>query len=142
MAKAIHREELHRVDLSDVATGELLPNVTPGEVLREEFMLPFGLSARALARELGVPANRITAILHGERAITAETAILLSERFGTSSEFWMNLQTAFDLEAVRRSRSTQPLHGDDPPVRAVRDHQRHTTSNRIVVRTRTTTVRR
>jgi antitoxin HigA-1 len=107
MADPIRRDELHRIDLSDVATGETLANIAPGEVLREEFMVPLGLSARGLARDLGVPANRITAILHGERAITAETAVLLSERFGTSPEFWLNLQVAFDLEAVRRSRSIQ-----------------------------------
>lgn len=64
-------------------------------------MAPLGLSARALAREIGMPTNRITAILHGERAVTAETAILLGRRFGTSAEFWMNLQTAHDLEDAR-----------------------------------------
>lgn len=90
------------MDLSDVTTGEAIPNVTPGEVLRVEFMEPLGLSARALARDLGVPPNRITAILNGERAVTAETAILLGRRFTTSAEFWMNLQTAHDLEEARR----------------------------------------
>jgi antitoxin HigA-1 len=55
-------------------------------------MIALGLSARALAREINVPSNRITAILAGERAVTAETAILLGERFGTSAEFWLNLQ--------------------------------------------------
>jgi len=71
--------------------------------LREEFLVPLGISARALARELGVPPNRVTAILNGTRAITAETAILLSRRFGTSAEFWMNLQTNYDLRQARRS---------------------------------------
>ncbi len=61
-----------------------------------------GLSARALARDIAVPANRITEILRGERAITADTALRLSRRFGVSAEFWMNLQTAHDLEKVRR----------------------------------------
>jgi addiction module HigA family antidote len=69
-------------------------------------MEPLGLSVRALARGLDVPANRITEILNGGRAVTAETAILLASRFGTSAEFWMNLQTAFDLEAVRRRRES------------------------------------
>ena len=72
------------------------------EVLREEFMVPMAISARALARDIDVPANRITEILHGERAITADTALRLSRRFGVSAEFWMNLQTAHDLEKVRR----------------------------------------
>ena len=98
----IRRAELDRLDLSDVTTGELLPNVTPGEVLKLEFLDPLHLSARALARDIGVPPNRITEILNGERAISAETAILLSRRFGTSAEFWLNLQMAYDLEAARR----------------------------------------
>lgn len=105
MPGPIRREDAPKLDLSDATTGELLANVAPGEVLRAEFMEPLGLSARALARDLDVPANRITAIMNGERAITAETAILLAGRFRTSAEFWMNLQTAFDLEAVRRGRS-------------------------------------
>jgi addiction module HigA family antidote len=99
----IRRDELDRVDFSDVTAGERLPNVTPGEVLREEFLVPLGMSARALARDLGVPANRITEILNGGRAVSAATAILLSRRFGTSPEFWMNLQTAHDLEAARQA---------------------------------------
>ena len=60
------------------------------------------LSARALARDIGVPPNRITEIIRGERAITADTALRLSRRFGVSAEFWMNLQTAHDLEKARR----------------------------------------
>jgi antitoxin HigA-1 len=98
----IPREAVHHLDLSDVTTGEAIPNITPGEVLRAEFMEPLGLSARALAREIGVPPNRITAIINGERTVTAETAIRLGRRFGTSAEFWMNLQTAHDLEEARR----------------------------------------
>jgi addiction module HigA family antidote len=67
-------------------------------------MVPMGLSGRALARELGVPSNRITEIVAGERAVTADTAIMLGERFGTSAEFWLNLQMAHDLEMARRMR--------------------------------------
>ncbi len=66
-------------------------------------MVPLGLSARALARELDVAPNRSTEILKGERAITAETAIMLGRRFGTSARFWMNLQVAYDLEVAERS---------------------------------------
>ena len=102
-ASAIRRADLAATDFSDVATGEFLPNVTPGEVLREEFLVPHGLSARGLARDLGVPPNRVTAILNGSRAITAETAILLARRFGVSAEFWMHLQTAHDLENARQA---------------------------------------
>src|SRR5467141_3642796 len=71
----------------------------PGEVLREEFMKPLGLSANALALALRVPATRIGDILRTEkaRAITADTAIRLARYFGTSPEFWLNLQSAYDL---------------------------------------------
>jgi addiction module HigA family antidote len=81
--------------------------VLPGEVLEQEFMLPMTLSARALARDIGVPPNRITEIIRGERAITADTALRLSRRFGVSAEFWMNLQTAHDLEKARREWSAE-----------------------------------
>ncbi|MGH7044449.1 MAG: HigA family addiction module antitoxin [Acetobacteraceae bacterium] len=100
----IRREDLDSLDLSDLATDEELAPVTPGDVLRAEFMEPRSLSARALARALSVPANRITGIVHGDRAVTAGTAILLGEFFGTTPEFWMNLQSAADLEAARRAR--------------------------------------
>jgi addiction module HigA family antidote len=99
---AIRGEDAAGMDFSDVAGAERVGPVTPGEVLREEFMVPLGLSARALARDIGVPSNRITAILTGDRGVTAETAIMLAERFGTSAEFWLNLQMAHDLEEARR----------------------------------------
>jgi antitoxin HigA-1 len=92
MPITIRAEDLANLDLPDTATAYRIGPVTPGEVLREEFMIALGLSARALAHEINVPSNRITAILAGERAVTAETAILLGERFGTSAEFWLNLQ--------------------------------------------------
>ena len=77
--------------------------MTPGEVLREEFMAPLGLSARQLARDLGVSSDHITEIMRGERAITAETALLLARRFGTSPRFWLNLQVAHDLAVAERA---------------------------------------
>ena len=101
---AIRIEDVSGMDFSDVADEECIGPVTPGSVLREDFMLPMGLSGRALARELGVPSNRITEIVAGERAISAETAIMLGERFGTSAEFWLNLQMMHDLEMARRHR--------------------------------------
>ena len=91
-----------KAKLSVQMKGQALPLVTPGEVLQEEFLQPMSLSARALARDIAVPPNRITEILRGERAITADTALRLSRRFGVSAEFWMNLQTAHDLEKARR----------------------------------------
>ena len=99
---AIRMEDVAGLDLPDVAGTERIGPVTPGAVLREEFMLPLGLSGRALARELGVPSNRITEIVAGERSVSAETAIMLGDRFGTSAEFWLNLQMAHDLELARR----------------------------------------
>ena len=80
-----------------------LPPIHPGEVLREEFMVPFKLSANKLASALDVPANRVTAILNGTRSITAETALRLSAAFGTSAEFWTNLQALYELEVAKRS---------------------------------------
>lgn len=100
---AVRRAELATTDFSAVTTGEVLSNITPGEVLREEFLAPHGLSARGLAHDLGVPPDRVTSILNGDRAITAEPAILLARRFGVSAEFWMHLQTAHDLENARQA---------------------------------------
>ena len=88
--------------------SDLLPPIPPGEILRQEFMAPKGMSARQLARELGIPPNRITAILNGTRAVTAATAIMLGKRFGTTPEFWMNLQTAHDLELAGHQRAYHP----------------------------------
>ena len=99
----ITRADVERMDFSDVSDGERLAPVTPGDVLREEFMAPLGLSARALARDMGVPPNRITEILNGERAVSAETAILLERRFGSSAKFWLNLQASHDLEVARET---------------------------------------
>jgi addiction module HigA family antidote len=82
----IRREDLDGLSFDDIATGEPLPPLTPGEVLLEEFMRPLGLTARGLAGELGVPGNRISAIVNGTRSITAETALLLGRRFSTSAE--------------------------------------------------------
>jgi addiction module HigA family antidote len=97
----ITRAEAQAADFDDIAPGPALPPLTPGEVLLEEFMRPNGLSANALAAELGVPGNRISSIVNGRRGITAETALLLARRFGTSAELWMNLQTAHDLAVAR-----------------------------------------
>jgi antitoxin HigA-1 len=74
----------------------------PGEVLSEEFLHPLGLSVNALAMALRVPATRIGAIVKGERAVTADTALRLARFFGTSPEFWMNLQAMYDLTKARR----------------------------------------
>lgn len=69
----------------------------PGEILREEYLLPLGLSARGLAKAIGVPANRLTEIMRGERDVSADTAIRLGRYFKTDPRFWLNLQSAYDL---------------------------------------------
>ncbi len=81
---------------------KLLPPVHPGHILKEDFMDPLGLSARALALKLGVPANRISAIIAGSRAVTADTALRLARHFGTSADLWIGLQGDYDLETARR----------------------------------------
>jgi len=93
----VRREDLARLDLSDVVTGERVPRATPGDILKEDFMNEAGLSARALGREIGMPANRISDIIRGRRAITAPTAIRLGRYFKVSPQMWMNLQSSYDL---------------------------------------------
>ncbi len=72
--------------------------IHPGEVLLEEFLEPMGISQYRLAKDTSVPARRINEIVHGARAVTADTALRLGRYFGTSAQFWLNLQTHFDLE--------------------------------------------
>ena len=74
--------------------------IHPGEILWEEFMQPYGLSQNKLANEIGVPPRRINEIVHGNRAITADTAIRLGRFFGTTAQFWLNLQTHYELESI------------------------------------------
>ena len=83
-----------------------LPNIHPGEILREEFLKPMGISQNRLAREIGVSPRRINEIVLEKRAITADTAIRLASYFGTSEGFWMGLQTDYELEKTHR------LYGD------------------------------
>jgi addiction module HigA family antidote len=78
-------------------------NIHPGNVLLEEFLLPMELSQNSVARDIGVPPRRINEIVLGKRGITADTAIRLAKRFGTSEQFWMSLQAEFDLEEARKS---------------------------------------
>jgi antitoxin HigA-1 len=80
---------------------KILPPVHPGEVLLEEFLTPLGLTQYRLAKSLSVPPRRINEIVHGTRAVTADTALRLARFFGTSERFWLNLQTAYDLDIER-----------------------------------------
>ena len=80
-----------------------LPNIHPGEILLEEFLKPMDISQNRLARAMDVPPRRINEIVHGKRAVTADTAIRLALALGTSEQFWMGLQADYDLEEARKS---------------------------------------
>ncbi len=90
---------------------ERLTPIHPGEILNEEFLAPMNLTQYRLAKAIGVDPRRIHAIVHGERSITAETALLFSRFFGNSAEFWMGLQSQYDLEVTsdRLSRRLQTV---------------------------------
>lgn len=77
---------------------ERLANIHPGEVLLEEFLKPFEISAYKLSKDIGIPQTRISEIIKGRRRITADTALRLSHYFGTSPKFWLGLQDDYDLE--------------------------------------------
>src|SRR5437899_9519434 len=78
--------------------SKLLTNITPGEILEEEFLKPKGITQYRLAKDIGVPPRRINEIVKGQRAITADTALRLARYFGVAPEFWLNLQNHYDLE--------------------------------------------
>jgi addiction module HigA family antidote len=78
-----------------------LPPIHPGEILLEEFLKPMGISQYRLAKDISVPPRRINEIIHGQRAITPDTALRLSRFFGLSERFWINLQTRYDLEVEK-----------------------------------------
>ncbi|WP_084164688.1 HigA family addiction module antitoxin [Skermanella stibiiresistens] len=106
----------------------ILPPIHPGEILREEFLEPLKLSAYSLAKDIGVPLTRVTAILDGNRAITADIALRLSLYFDMSERFWVNLQVTYDLQV------TKDALGDrlDSEVRrreAPEQPQQHSTSS-------------
>lgn len=84
-----------------VRTARKLPPVHPGEVLQEEFLKPLGISQYRLAKEISVPPRRVNEIVHGNRAITADTALRFARFFGTTDRFWLNLQARYDLEVER-----------------------------------------
>jgi antitoxin HigA-1 len=83
--------------------ARMLDPIPPGEILMEEFMRPLGLSINALARDLAVPANRISGIINGTRAITADTALRLGKYFRVSPEIWLDLQSDYELRVARQT---------------------------------------
>ncbi len=107
-----------------MAKSEKLPPIHPGEILREDFMRPLGLSMNKLALNLRVPVTRIAEIVHERRGITPDTALRLARYFNTSARFWLNAQAAYDLEVaqdeLQRSieRDVRPLAGSSQTSRA------------------------
>ena len=101
----IKRDDIdkRKVDFSDIASGRRLPPVHPGEILRDEFLKPMDISVYELANAIKVPRTRVNDIVLGRRAITVDTAICLGRYFGTSSEFWINLQARYDLDVADRT---------------------------------------
>lgn len=81
----------------------------PGVVLEEEFLVPLGITQMALARHLGIPAQRVNELIRGKRGVTPETAWLLAGAFKTTPQFWLNLQTNYDLALSRPQQEVQPL---------------------------------
>ncbi|MGA2181687.1 MAG: HigA family addiction module antitoxin [Bryobacteraceae bacterium] len=89
------------------AKNKTMAPVHPGETLREDFLSPLGLTANRLAMELLVPATRVNDIVRGRRAITADTALRLARYFGTTAQFWMNLQANYELELAEDERGSE-----------------------------------
>jgi addiction module HigA family antidote len=96
-----------------MAVETVMPPVHPGEILLEEFLRSLDVSQYQLAKDLGVPARRINEIVHGQRRISADTALRLARYFGTSERFWMNLQARYDLE-IEKDRLGTALDGIRP----------------------------
>ena len=96
-----------------------MPPVHPGEILREDFMKPLGLTINKLALELRVPATRIGEIVHERRRISADTALRLARYFNTNPEFWLNLQNFYDLEVSRRSGAVSAIEREVRPASAM-----------------------
>ena len=101
----IKRGEVNRneVDFSDVTSGSRLPPVHPGEILRDEFLRPMELSVYRLARALKISRPRLNDVVRGRRRVTTDTALRLGRYFGTTPEFWINLQTRHDLDLAERT---------------------------------------
>lgn len=99
---AIRREDIdrHVIDFSDVTSGRWLSPVHPGKILRDEFLEPMALSVYRLARAIKVPRPRLNDIVLGRRGVTVDTALRLGRYFGTTPDFWINLQTRYDLDTA------------------------------------------
>ena len=105
MNKTIKREDMDRgkVDFSDMVSWRRLPLVHPGEILRDEFLSPMDLSVYRLAQAIKVSRPRLNDLVLGRRGVTTDTALRLGRYFGTTPEFWINLQTRYDLDVAERT---------------------------------------
>ena len=101
---SIKRDDLDadRIDFAGITTGKRLPLIHPGEILRDDFLQPLKISVYTLAQAIKVPRSRLNDIVLGRRGITADTAFRLARYFGTTPDFWINLQARHDLEAADR----------------------------------------
>ena len=101
----IKREDIdsQRVGFSDIHSGRRLPPVHPGDILRDEFLTPMGISVYELANAIKVTRSRVNDIVLGRRAITTDTALRLGRYFGMTPEFWINLQAHYDLDVASRT---------------------------------------
>ena len=124
MSMTVKREELDRgeIDFADVASGRQLAPVHPGEILRDEFLTPMGISVYRLAHAINVSRPRLNDIVLGRRGVTTDTALPLGRYFGMTPEFWINLQTRYDLDIAERTirpqieQEVEPLAGSDATV--------------------------
>jgi addiction module HigA family antidote len=102
---SIKRDDVDKgkVDFSEIRSGRRLAPIRPGDILRDEFLAGYGLSQSRLAKAIGISPNRIAEIVNNRRRITADTALRLSLYFGNSPEFWLNLQSHYDLKVARQN---------------------------------------
>jgi antitoxin HigA-1 len=117
---------------TELKEGSRMPVLHPGEMLREEFMKPLGLSANALAMELRVPVTRISEIIRERRGITADTALRLGRYFNITAEFWMRLQMDFDLESAADQEQAAHLDEIRPRPASSRTSQRDQRESRAI----------
>ena len=122
MSMTIKREAVDRqeIDFSDVSTGGRLPPVHPGEILRDEFLKPMNLSVYGLARSLKISRPRLNDIVLGRRGVTTDTALRLGRYFGMTPEFWLTLQTRYDLDVAERTIRSQIEQEVEPRAGAIR----------------------
>lgn len=116
---AFQRDDV--LDLADLTTGAAMEPTHPGKILREEFLEPLGISGYRLAKAIRVPKNRVSGIVNGERAITSDTALRLARFFGVSAEFWVNLQSRYDLDVARRDHGAEIVETVEPQAPRLSD---------------------